>query len=120
MIRLTSDSNGIYLNRNRYLDTPVLIATQNELETKLPINNPNFTGKLIGTSVELENITINGITSINMLLCKFKKVNTNNDYPIENTYTNITICGEDADIVHLPLEPIDGMTINIRNLSEKI
>ena len=32
--------------------------------------------------------------------------------------SNITICGSEPDIINLPSDPINGLTINISNLSE--
>jgi hypothetical protein len=129
VIGITKEMVGLdNVDNTSDLNKPVSIPTQNELNTKLSINNPIFTGKCIGPSVELENITINGIARINTLLYKFIKIDAKdvklenyileNNYILQNTYTNIAICGTDANNVTLPSNPIDGMTINIKNLSK--
>ena len=99
------------------LNKPVSLLTKFELDTKLPINNPVFTGKCTGPEIVLDDIEINGIAKINTLLFKFIKVN-NDNYSLENNSTNITICGNESNNVYLPSKPVDGMTIRIRNLSE--
>lgn len=54
---------------------------------------------------------------INTYLLDFTKVDNNSDYILGSNPTNITICGEQSVTITLPSNPMDGMTINISNLS---
>ena len=93
------------------VNKPISNATQNELDTKLPVNNPVFTGKFSGPDVDLKNINVQNTVH------NFTQINNENDYTLENTITNIIICGN-SNIVTLPSEPIIGMSINISNMSK--
>ena len=81
------------------------------MNTKLPVNNPVFTGIFSGPDVNLKNINVQNTVH------NFTQINNENDYTLENTITNIVICGN-SNIVTLPLEPIIGMSINISNMSK--
>ena len=119
VLGISQDAIGLdKVDNTSDLNKPVSLLTQIELDTKLPINNPVYTGKCTGPEIVLDDIEINGIAKINTLLFKFIKVNNDNNYSLENNSTNITICGNESNNVYLPSDPVDGMTIRIRNLSE--
>ena len=119
VLGITSSNVGLDKADNTSdMNKPVSISTQTELNTKLPIHNPKFTGLCLGPDIETDNITIKGMATINSLLFDFNKVNTTNNYILSTMFTNVSICGTEADTILLPSDPKDGMTIRISNLSE--
>jgi hypothetical protein len=99
------------------LDKPISTLVQQSLDAKLPINNPEFTGLLTGTDIEIENIHISGVAKINTTLQSFSKIFGENTHRLNNSHTNAIICGNNTNIILLPESPIDGMTVNISNMS---
>jgi hypothetical protein len=94
------------------VNKPISNATKTALDNKLPVNNPVFTGKFSGPDVDLKNINVQNT------VYNFTQINDESNYSLENTNTNIIICGSNSDIVNLPSEPTIGMSINISNMSE--
>jgi hypothetical protein len=99
------------LNTND-LDKPISKATQLVLDTMTTSYNPEFTG-----IINCEDIIVNNKAKINTYLHTFIK-NDEVEYTLENEHPNITICGSNSDIVNLPTTPLDGLCINISNMSE--
>jgi len=89
------------------VNKPISNATKTALDNKLPVNNPVFTGKFSGPDVDLKNINVQNT------VYNFTQINDESNYSLENTNTNIIICGSNSDIVNLPSEPTIGMSINI-------
>ena len=94
------------------LDKPISKATQLVLDTMTTSYNAEFTG-----FINCEDIIVNNKAKINTYLHTFIK-NDELEYTLVNEHPNITICGSNSDIVNLPTSPLDGLCINISNMSE--
>jgi hypothetical protein len=94
------------------LDKPISNATQLVLDTMASSYNAEFTG-----FINCEDIIVNNKAKINTYLHTFIK-NDESEYILGNEHPNITICGSNSDIVNLPTSPLDGLCINISNMSE--
>lgn len=94
------------------LDKPISKATQLVLDTMTTSYNAEFTG-----FINCEDIIVNNKAKINTYLHTFIK-NDEVEYSLGNEHPNITICGSNSDIVNLPTSPLDGLCINISNMSE--
>jgi hypothetical protein len=94
------------------LDKPISNATQLVLDSMTTSYNPEFTGL-----ITCEDIIVNNTAKINTYLHTFIK-NDETEYTLGNENPNVTICGSNSDIVNLPTNPLDGLCINISNMSE--
>ena len=99
------------------LDKPISNATQRVLDTLSSSYSPEFTGLIKCEDINVQDIIVNNTAKINTYLHTFIK-NDEEEYTLGNENPNVTICGSNSDIVNLPTIPLDGLCINICNMSE--
>ena len=110
---ITKDMVGLSnVDNTSDLEKPISKATQLVLDTMTSSYNAEFTG-----FINCEDIIVNNKAKINTYLHTFVKKDET-EYTLTNEHPNITICGANSDIVNLPTTPLDGLCINISNMSE--
>ena len=95
---------------------PISIATQSALDTKAPINNPTFTGVINAPEANFATMNISNSVQVNTYFYSFIKINDSN-YTLKKEHPNVTFYGANSDVVFLPTNPTDGMSVNISNMS---
>jgi hypothetical protein len=95
---------------------PISIATQSALDTKAPINNPIFTGVINAPEANFATMNISNSVQVNTYFYSFIKINDSN-YTLKKEHPNVTFYGANSDVVFLPTNPTDGMSVNISNMS---
>jgi hypothetical protein len=98
-------------------DKPISKAVKVVLDSMTTSNNSEFTGLTSCEDINVQDLTVQNTVKINTYLHTFIKVDEK-EYTLKNETPNITICGDISDIVNLPTAPLDGLCINISNMSE--
>ena len=96
---------------------PISKAVKVVLDSMTTSNNSEFTGLTSCENIYVPDLTVQNTVKIKTYLHTFIKVDEK-EYTLGNETPNITICGDSSDIVNLPIAPLDGLCINISNMSE--